>query len=59
MLSDIKKNNGVDSYGIKDVEFKYGRKNYNSWIFPKMAAKMATENLNLMYRSSAFRCKDK
>ena len=31
------------------------RKNNYSWVLPKMAAKMAAENLNLMYLSSAFR----
>ena len=45
----------VDSYEIKDVEFKYVRNNNSSCIFFKMAAKMAAENLNLMYLSSAFR----
>ena len=49
----------VDSYGIKDVEIKYVENNNNSCIFSKMAAKMTAENLNLMYLSSAFRCKNK
>ena len=45
----------VDSYEIKNVEIKYVENNNNSCIFSKMAAKMAAENLNLMYLSSAFR----
>ena len=44
---------------MKDVEFKYVEINNNSCIFFKMAAKMAVENLNLMYLSSAFKYKDK
>ena len=48
----------VDSYEIKDVEIKYVENNNNSCIFSKMAAKMAAENLNLMYLSSAFRYND-
>ena len=38
---------------MKDVEFKYVEINNNSCIFSKMATKMAAENLNLMYLSSA------
>ena len=49
----------VDSYEIKDVEIKYVKNNNNSCIFSKMAAKMAAENLILMYLSSAFRYKTK
>ena len=49
----------VDSYEMRDVEFYYVEINNNSCIFSKMAAKMAAENLNLMYLSSAFRYKDK
>ena len=49
----------IDSYEIKDVEIKYVENNNNSCIFSKMAAKMAAENMNLMYLSSAFRYKDK
>ena len=41
----------VDSYEIKDVEIKYVENNNNSCIFSKMAARMAAENLNLMYLS--------
>ena len=48
----------VDSYEIKNVEIKYVENNNNSCIFSKMAAKMAAENLNLMYLSSAFRYKN-
>ena len=48
----------VDSYEMKDVEIKYVENNNNSCIFSKMAAKMAAENLNLMYLSSAFRYKN-
>ena len=33
--------------------------NSNNCIFPKMVAKMASENLNLIYLSSTFRYKDK
>ena len=49
----------VDSYEIKDVKIKYVKNNNNSCIFSKMAVKMAAENLNLMYLSSAFRYKNK
>ena len=48
----------VDSYEIKDVEIKYVENNNNSCIFSKMAAKMAAENLILMYLSSAFEHKN-
>ena len=48
----------VDSYEIKDVEIKYVENNNNSCIFFKMAAKMAAENLILMYLSSALRYKN-
>ena len=44
----------VYSYEVKNVELKYVEINNNSFIFSKMAAKMAAENLNLMYLSSAF-----
>ena len=44
---------------MKDVELKYVDINNNRCIISKMAAKMAAENLNLMYLSSAFRYKDK
>ena len=53
-----KNKQSVDSYEIEDVEFKYVKINNNSCIFSKMAAKMATENMNLMYLSSAFRYKE-
>ena len=49
----------IDSYEMKDVEFDYAEINSNSCIFSKMAAKMAAENLNLMYLSSPFRYKNK
>ena len=45
----------VDSYEIKDVDIKYVENNNNNCIFSKMAAKMAAENLNIMYLSCAFR----
>ena len=48
----------VDSYEIKNVEIKFVENKNNSCIFSKMAAKMAAENLNLMYLSSAFRYKN-
>ena len=48
----------VDSYEMKDVEIKYVKINNNSCILSKMAAKMAAENLNLMYLSSAFKYKN-
>ena len=48
----------VDSYEIKNVEIKYVENKNNSCIFSNMAAKMAAENLNLMYLSSAFRYKN-
>ena len=48
----------VESYEIKNVEIKYVENNNNSCIFSKMAAKMAAENLNLMYLSFALRYKD-
>ena len=48
----------VDSYEMKDVDIKYVKNNNNSCIFSKMAAKMAAENLNLMYLSFALRYKD-
>ena len=44
----------VDLYEIKIVEYEYVEINNISCIFSKMAAKMAAENLNLMYLSSAF-----
>ena len=40
------------------MEIKYVENNNISCIFSKMAAKMAAENLNLMYISSAFEYKD-
>ena len=49
----------VYSYEVKEVELKYVEINNNSYLFSKMAAKMAVENLNLMYLRSAFRYKDK
>ena len=49
----------VDSYEVNDVEFRFVEISNNSCIFFKMAAKMATENMNLMYFSSAFRYKHK
>ena len=48
----------IHSYVVKDVEFKYVEINNNICIFFKMAAKVAAENMNLMYLSSAFRYKD-
>ena len=48
----------VNSYEMKDVEINYVENNNNSCIFSKMAAKMAAENLILMYLSSAFRYKN-
>ena len=39
----------VDLYNVKDVEFKYVEINNNNCIISKMAAKMAAENLNIMY----------
>ena len=48
----------ANSYEIKDVEIKYVGNRNNSCIFSKMAAKMAAENLNLMYLSSAFKYKN-
>ena len=42
----------VDSYEVNDVEFRFVEINNNSCIFLKMAAKMATKNMNLMYLSS-------
>ena len=44
----------VHSYEVKDVELKYVEINNNSGIFFKIAAKVAAENLNLMYLSTAF-----
>ena len=43
---------------MKVVEYEYVAINNNSDIFFKMATKMAAENLNLMYLSSAFRYKN-
>ena len=48
----------VNSHEVKVVEYENVEINNNSDIFSKMAAKMAAENLNLMYLSSAFRYKD-
>ena len=48
----------VDSYEIKDLEIKYVENNNNSCIFFRMAAKMAAENLILVYLSYAFRYKN-
>ena len=48
----------VNSHEVKIVEYENVEINNNSDIFSKMAAKMAAENLNLMYLSSAFRYKD-
>ena len=39
----------VDLYKVKDVEFKYVEMHNNNCIIFKMAAKMAAENLNIMY----------
>ena len=41
----------VDLYKVKDVEFKYVEINNDNCIISKMAAKMAAENLNIMYLS--------
>ena len=43
------------SYEVKDVELKYVEINNKRCIISKIAAKMATENLILVYLSSAFR----
>ena len=45
----------VYSYEVKDVELKYVEINNNRCIISKIAAKMAAENLILVYLSSAFR----
>ena len=52
-----KNNWSVDWYEIKNEEIKCVENNNNSCIFFKMAAKMAAENLNLMYLSFASRYK--
>ena len=39
----------ADSNEVKNVEFNYVEINNNKCIISKMAAKMAAENLNLMY----------
>ena len=46
-------------YKVKVVEYGYVKINNISCIFSKMAAKMATENYNLMYLSSPFEYRDK
>ena len=43
---------------MKVIEYEYVGINNIRCIFSKMAAKMAAENFNLMYLSSAFRYKD-
>ena len=49
----------VYSYEVKDVQFKYKEISNNNCIISKMVAKMAAENLILMFLSSAFRYKNK
>ena len=59
-LSFIHKNKwSVQSYHVKDVEFKYVEIHNNNCIISKMAANMATKNLNLVYLYSAIRNKEK
>ena len=48
----------INSPKVKVVEYENVGINNNSDIFSKMAAKMAAENLNLMYLSSPVRYKD-
>ena len=49
----------VNSHEVKVLEYEYVEINNISCIFFKMAAKMAAENLNLIYFSSPFRYTDK
>ena len=49
----------VYSYEVKDTVFRYVEIKNNSFIFSKMVAKMAAENLNLIHLSFAFIYNDK